>query len=63
MRDFIADALAHLKFIGYVPAAAPLLERVGASKAENVIELRGTKAAVQFVQSCRALRAWGRIRE
>jgi catalase len=61
MRDFVADALAHLKFIGYAASAAPLLEQAGGADAAGVIELRGSKAGAAFVQSCRALRAWERF--
>ena len=28
-RDFVADAFAHCKFIGYVEAALPLFEKAG----------------------------------
>ena len=28
-RDFVADAFAHCKFIGYVEAAMPLFEKAG----------------------------------
>ena len=33
-RDFVADAFAHCKFIGYVEAAVPLLEKAGIAEAD-----------------------------
>ena len=41
-RDFVADAFAHCKFIGYVEAATPLFAKAGIAEAdidEGVIEL------------------------
>lgn len=62
VRDFVADAFAHLKFIAYVGAAMPLLERAGVAAARDggMIELKGAKDAAAFVQSCRKLRFWNR---
>jgi catalase len=34
-RDFVADAFQHCKFIGYVEAALPLLDRAGISDAHD----------------------------
>ena len=33
-RDFVADAFAHCKFIGYVEAAAPLFAKAGIAEAD-----------------------------
>ena len=33
-RDFVADAFAHCKFIGYVEAATPLFEKAGIAEAD-----------------------------
>ena len=33
-RDFVADAFAHCKFIGYVNAAVPLFEKAGIAEAD-----------------------------
>ncbi len=33
-RDFVADAFAHCKFIGYVSAAGPLFEKAGIAEAD-----------------------------
>jgi catalase len=61
-RDFAADAFAHLKFIGYVAAAMPLLEKAGIAGDldEGCIELRNGKSAAEFVTACRKLRVWDR---
>jgi catalase len=58
-RDFVADAFAHMKFIGYAAAAAPLLDKAGIARDAGVIEL-ASKNAATFVRSCRALRLWER---
>ena len=43
-RDFVADAFAHCKFIGYVDAAVPLFEKAGRdAKADR----HGAKARAQ----------------
>ncbi|HTV74829.1 MAG TPA: catalase [Candidatus Acidoferrales bacterium] len=60
-RDFIADAFAHLKFIGYVEAALPLLEKAGVTDRDRgCIELAESGDAAAFVQACRELRVWER---
>ena len=61
-KDFISDAFAHLKFIGWVQAAMPLFEKAGIAGDldEGFIELTGPKTAAQFVASCRKLRLWQR---
>ena len=44
-RDFVADAFAHCKFIGYVEAAKPLFEKAGIADSldEGVVALSGAK--------------------
>ncbi|MHA6642142.1 catalase [Mesorhizobium sp. A623] len=61
-RDFVADAFAHCKFIGYVNAAMPLFEKAGiaGSLDEGVIALKGPKDAAGFLQRLGALRLWER---
>jgi catalase len=61
-KDFISDAFSHLKFVGWVKAALPLLEKAGVSEDldEGFIELTGPKSAAQFVTACRKLRLWSR---
>ena len=61
-RDFVADACAHMKFIGYVEAALPLLEKMGVaeSRDDGFIALTGTVGCRKFVTACRQLRFWER---
>ena len=61
-RDFVADAFAHMKFIGYVEPAAILFEKAGIpeSRDEGFIALNGKDACSAFVAACRQLRYWAR---
>jgi len=61
-RDFVADAFAHMKFIGHVEAAAPLLEKAGVydSRDEGFIELDRRGGVAKFIEACRHLRLWKR---
>jgi catalase len=61
-RDFLADAFAHCKFIGYVDAAMPLFEKAGiaGSLDEGVIALKAPKDAAGFLQTLGNLRLWSR---
>jgi catalase len=59
-RDFIADAVAHHKFIAYVEAALPLFEKAGAIPDEGFIRLEKPKDCAAFVTQCRKLRFWER---
>jgi len=62
-RDFVADAFAHCKFIGYVEAALPLFQKSGISSAdldEGCITIDSAKDAKAFVDGLGQLRVWGR---
>jgi catalase len=61
-RDFVADAFAHLKFIGYVEAAMPLFEKAGVndSRDDGIIALEGPEGCAAFIATCRQLRFWAR---
>lgn len=61
-RDFVADAYAHLKFIGYTNAARPLLHKAGLESVpdEGVIPLEQVQNASAFLTACRQLRLWSR---
>lgn len=61
-RDFVADAFAHKKFIGYTEAALPLLDKGGVPEGGDkaTITLDDEQSAEDFVQSCRKLRYWER---
>ncbi len=60
VRDFIADAYAHLKFIGFAAPATPLMQKAGATIDSGCIELSNSGDAATFVTACRALRLWER---
>jgi catalase len=60
VRDFIADAFAHLKFIGYVAAAKPLLDKAGVIADSGMAELSSPQDVQNFVRSCRQIRHWER---
>ena len=62
-RDFVTDAYAHCKFIGYVSDAVPLLQATGIDKLIDggFIEIgNGTSDAAGFLTACRQLRYWAR---
>jgi len=62
-RDFLADAFAHCKFIGYVESALPLFEKSGVAAEdfdEGCIPLGSAKDAKSFVDGLGKLRVWGR---
>jgi catalase len=62
-RDFVTDAYAHCKFIGYVSDAAPLFQATGMDKLidDGFIEIaNGTSDAAGFLTACRQLRYWAR---
>ncbi|RZF88002.1 catalase [Pseudoalteromonas sp. CO325X] len=60
-KDFISDAHAHMKFIGYTEHVSPLISAagLGQSKDEGWINLGSTDIA-QFVEQLRQLRFWQR---
>ncbi|MGE0644422.1 MAG: catalase [Nitrospira sp.] len=61
-RDFVADAYAHMKFIGYVEAATPLLKKAGVheSRDEGFILLESSRGGSEFIEACRKIRYWAR---
>jgi catalase len=63
-RDFVTDAVAHCKFIGYTSGAAVLFEAAGlpsdpAEGDEGFVNL-SDHAPAEFVTRCRQLRYWER---
>jgi catalase len=60
-RDFVTDAYAHCKFIGYTSDAAPLFEAAGLSRLmdDGFINLDET-AVAEFISRCARLRFWSR---
>ncbi|KAA3452332.1 catalase HPII [Mesorhizobium sp. SARCC-RB16n] len=61
-KDFVSDAFAHCKFIGFTPAAEPLLAKTGVAPDadEGLIGLDTAASVKTFVQACRKLRLWAR---
>jgi len=60
-RDFLADAVAHRKFIAHVEASAPLLEKAGVADVDQgFIMLKTAKDCEKFIEECRKLRFWDR---
>jgi catalase len=62
VRDFIADAFAHCKFIGYVKAAVSLFAKAGVPDGldDGFIALSGADDCTKFITKCRQLRLWER---
>ena len=61
-RDFVADAFAHCKFIGFTAGAVPLLRKAGVDPEadEGLIVLDDPEAIASFIEACRKLRLWSR---
>ena len=62
-RDFVTDAYAHCKFVGYVADALPLLDATGVRELmdDGFIELgKNGQDGDGFVERCRQLRFWDR---
>jgi catalase len=61
-RDFISDAFAHCKFIGYTPSSAALIEGViGRDRLDDgVVQLDADDSEEAFIVACGALRIWAR---
>lgn len=61
-KDFVSDAFAHLKFIGYVEDAMPLFEKAGvaADMDDGFVLLNKANGPADFVVACRKLRRWER---
>jgi catalase len=60
-RDFVADAYAHCKFIGYTGDAAPLFDAAGLTPLmdDGFADLDRLSAA-DFLSRCAELRFWPR---
>ena len=61
-RDFVADAFAHCKFIGYVDAAVPLFAKAGIADSidEGFVELGSPADIDGFIEELGKLRLWSR---
>ena len=62
-RDFIADAFAHCKFVGYTEPAAALLQAANVKPDGGFLALKTEKNAAQFLKLCGDLRFWEREAE
>ena len=60
-RDFVTDAFAHCKVIGYVPEATALFEAAGVSTLmdDGFVDL-AQGGASRLLERCRAVRFWSR---
>ena len=52
-KDFVSDAYAHCKFIGYVTTAVPLLEAAGVSRRRRVCRPRRSRRCRHVRDGCR----------
>jgi catalase len=61
-KDFVADAFAHCKFIGYTAAALPLFAATGIDDVLDAgcMDITKRNAAQEFIKACRQLRVWAR---
>ena len=59
-KDFISDAHAHCKFVGFVPDAQALVEDVAVLD-DGYVALDGDAAIATFLERCRTLRYWERM--
>lgn len=61
VRDFVADAFAHCKFIACGAFGAPLLAAAGVTTDGGVITISAKRDFTTFVQRCRELRYFDRM--
>lgn len=61
-RDFLTDAFAHCKFIGFSEGANKLFEATGLAEAmdEGCVALDGPDSTGKFIEKCRDARFWKR---
>lgn len=62
-KDFVSDAFAHCKFIGYTSAAELLLNKAGIAPEDfddGMVLLDGSKDVTAFLALCGELRHWAR---
>jgi catalase len=61
-RDFVSDAFAHAKFVGYTASALPMLKGVlGDGDLDGgFFEVETAASVTDFVKACRSLRFWER---
>jgi catalase len=61
-RDFVADAYAHYKFVGFSDPARKLFAKIGLPEEldDGFVPIAGKADATRFIEVCRALRFWDR---
>ncbi|MBT2244946.1 catalase [Sphingobium sp. BHU LFT2] len=62
-KDFVSDAFAHAKFIGYTEDALPLIDAAGIGESDmddGLIALTDAKSIAGFLKNCASLRLWDR---
>lgn len=61
-KDFVSDAYAHLKFIGYTAPASILFDKAGLGRSLDggFVPLSAAKNANDFIATCRGVRLWSR---
>ena len=61
-RDFVADAYAHYKFVGFTEPAAALFAKAGLEPELDAgfVRIKGTEDAAALLTRCRDLRFWNR---
>ena len=60
--NFLRDAYAHLKFIGFTAASMPLLEEAGIAFDDAVIEMDSRADAAAYVEAAKEGRYWPRAK-
>jgi catalase len=60
--DFVRDAHAHCKFVGYHPSAAAIFEAAGLADRldEGYVAIDRKAGVTQFIERCRLVRHWAR---
>jgi catalase len=60
-KDFLSDAFAHCKFIGYAASAQGLLDAAGIEPDDGVVALDGSRNGIAaFLKLCHGVRYWDR---
>ncbi len=61
-KDFVTDAHAHCKYVGYTATSQPLLEAAGVTDLMDGgwMAIDGRSTITSFIESCRSLRYWPR---
>ena len=61
-KDFVSDAFAHAKFIGFNEAASALFSKVGIATNDDagMVQIGSAGDAGKFIENCRKLRFWDR---